>query len=344
MKRILLVIMAVLFVFTATQAAPRTLDIYFIDVEGGAATLVVTPLGESMLIDSGFAEDRDAQRILHVAKDVAGLKQIDHYITTHWHRDHVGGIGLLAKLFPVKNFYDHGLPTAPANDINPQLIETYRSVSEGRSITLRAGDQIKFLAEKKSFPQLSFRILASNASVVGEEVGAPRIKQCGEDFKPIEQDKTDNANSLAMILTYGGFRFFNGGDLTWNVENKLVCPNDLVGPVDLFQVNHHGAANSNNPTMLRVLKPRVAVIDNGPRKGADPKTYAALKSLREIEAIYQLHKNVASTWGDNTASTYIANDDEKCKGEFIKVSVNTNGRSYRVEIPSKKIGLNYLVR
>jgi competence protein ComEC len=343
MKKHLLLLVVIILISASAQAAPKTLDIYFIDVEGGAATLIVTPLGESMLIDSGFPEDRDAQRILHVAKDVAGLARIDHYITTHWHRDHVGGITLLAKLIPVKNFYDHGLPTAPADDISAQLIEAYRGVSEGKSIALNAGDQIKFLSEK-SIPRLNFRILAANGTVVGEEPGAPQIKPCGENFKPIEEDKTDNAKSLGMLLSFGAFRFFNGGDLTWNVENKLVCPKDLIGPVDLFQVNHHGVANSNNPAMVWALKPRVAVIDNGPRKGGDPKTYATLKSVGEIEGIYQLHKNVETTWNDNTPATFIANDDEKCRGEFIKVSVNANGHSYRVEIPSKKIVNSYKVR
>ena len=338
----ILTLSLLLFFSICAHAAPRTLDIYFIDVEGGASTLIVTPAGESILVDSGFAEERDAQRILHVAKEVAGLNQIDHYITTHWHRDHVGGIGLLAKLIPVKNFYDHGIPTAAAPDINVQLIDIYKSVSGGNSFALNAGDELKLLPGRNS-PPLRFRILASNAAVVGEQPGAPQVKPCGEGFEPIE-DKTDNANSLAMILTFGTFRFFNGGDLTYNVENKLVCPKDLIGPVDLFQVNHHGVANSNNPAMVRALRPSVAVIDNGPRKGADKKTYATLKSVRELEAIYQLHKNVTTSWNDNTASTFIANDDEKCQGEFIKVSVSANGRSYRVEIPSKKISNSYQVR
>jgi beta-lactamase superfamily II metal-dependent hydrolase len=343
MKKVLLILGFVLTIASHSSAAPNTLEIYFIDVEGGASTLIVTPLGESMLIDSGFAEQRDAQRILHVAKNVAGLSHIDHYITTHWHRDHVGGITLLAKSFPVKNFYDHGIPSVLGSDISQQLIDSYRSVSQGKSITLSAGDQIKFLADR-SFPRINFRIVAANALVVGEEAGSPQIKQCGADFKPIDEDKTDNANSLGMVLTFGAFRFFDGGDLTWNVENKLVCPKDLIGPVDLFQVNHHGAANSNNPALVRSLKPRVAIIDNGPRKGGEAKTYATLKSVREIEAIYQLHKNLATSWNENTPSTYIANDDENCQGEFIKVSVNPNGRSYRVEIPSKKISTTYQVR
>jgi len=288
MKRFFLVLLIVLIVSSYTNAARKTLDIYFIDVEGGASTLIVTPLGESMLIDSGFPEERDAQRILHVAKDVAGLSQIDHYITTHWHRDHVGGITLLARMFPVKNFYDHGIPAVLSNDIQPQLIEAYRSVSQGKAITLNAGDRIKFLADR-SLPHINFRIVAANALVVGEQAGSPQIKPCGADFTPIEEDKTDNANSLGMLLTFGAFRFFDGGDLTWNVENKLVCPKDLVGTVDLFQVNHHGAANSNNPALVRSLKPRVAVIDNGPRKGGEARTYATLKSVREIEEIGRAH-------------------------------------------------------
>lgn len=343
MKKLLLVLVIPFVISVAVHAAPKTLDIYFIDVEGGAATLIVTPVGESMLIDSGFPEDRDVQRILHVAKDIAGLRQIDHYITTHWHRDHVGGITLLAKQFPVKNYYDHGIPITPASDVNAELLAAYQTVNEGKSIGLHAGDEIRFLSDR-SMPRLRFRILAANARVVGEESGAPQIKSCGADFIPIEEDKTDNANSLGMLLSFGGFRFFDGGDLTWNVENKLVCPRDLVGAVDLFQVNHHGASNSNNPTLVRVLKPRVAVIDNGPRKGGDPKTYATLRSVGEIEAIYQLHKNVASSWNDNTALTFIANADEKCEGEFIKVSVAPNGRSYRVEIPAKNISFKYQVR
>ena len=342
MKRVLFLLAVLILFVPVTQAAPKTLDIYFIDVEGGAATLIVTPHGESILIDSGFPEERDAQRILHVAKDVAGLTQIDHYLTTHWHRDHVGGITLLAKLIPVKNFYDHGFPAKPENDAVAQLLEAYKQVSENRS-PLKAGDHIRL----KGFGtplNVNFQILAANQTVVGEEAGAPQIKPCGDDFKPIDEDKTDNANSLGMLLTFGRFRFFDGGDLTWNVENKLVCPKNLIGAVDLFQVNHHGAPNSNNPAMVRALKPRVAVIDNGPKKGADPKTYKTLKSVPEIEAIYQLHKNVASSWNDNTPSTYIANDDEKCQGEFIKVSVNPNGRSYRVEIPSKNQSSTYMVR
>ncbi len=328
---------------TPTQAAPKTLDIYFIDVEGGAATLIVTPLDESLLIDSGFPDDRDARRIAHIARDIAGLKQLDHYITTHWHRDHVGGIPLLVKLISVKRFYDHGLPGAPAADITPGLIELYRQAVQDNSVTLKAGDEIS-LRNNRSFPPLSLRVLASNATVVGEEPGAPQIKPCGSDFKPIPEDKTDNANSIGVLLSFGGFQFFNGGDLTWNVEHKLACPENLVGAVDVYQVNHHGAANSNNPALVRVLQPRVAIIDNGARKGGAASTFATLKSTPEIEAIYQLHRNVQTTEKDNAPADYVANDEATCQGEYLKLSVSSSAKTYAVSIPGKKIRRQYQSR
>jgi len=89
--------------------ADRGLDLYWIDVEGGAATLIVTPRGESILVDSGWPEERDAQRIFRAAQR-AGLTRIDHYLTTHWHLDHWGALGRLVELLPVRRFYGHPFP------------------------------------------------------------------------------------------------------------------------------------------------------------------------------------------------------------------------------------------
>jgi competence protein ComEC len=328
----------------ALQAAPRTLDIYFIDVEGGAATLIVTPLGESLLIDSGFPGERDSGRIAHVARDVAGLTQIDHYITTHWHRDHVGGIPDLSKLIPVKHFYDHGLPATLTPDILPENIAAYRQTVQGQSVVLKPGDLLKVRAAMKSLPPLQIRVMAANGIVLGEHPGAPQIKPCGPKFDPRPEDKTDNANSIGFLLTFGAFKFFDGGDLSWNVEDKLVCPKNLVGLVDVWQVDHHGTDPSSNPELVRALKPRVAIIDNGPRKGADARPFSTLKSVPEIEAIYQLHRNVRTTEKDNAPPEFVANDDEACKGEFIKVAVASDGKSYTVSIPAKNISRKYGVR
>src|SRR5262245_63480817 len=98
MSRLCLAVALLPFLGSPTPAAdPRGLDIHFIDTEGGAATLIVTPAGESVLIDCGNPGSRDAERI-HKVATAAGLKAIDHLIITHWHSDHYGGVGRLAKL------------------------------------------------------------------------------------------------------------------------------------------------------------------------------------------------------------------------------------------------------
>jgi len=342
----LLALLSMLLLVSAIElrAAPKTLDIYFIDVEGGAATLIVTPLGESLLVDSGFPGERDPARIAHVARDVAGLTQIDHYITTHWHRDHVGGIPQLSKLIPVRNYYDHGLPATISPDIQPELIEAYRQTVQGKSVALKPGDVIKVQAPVKYLPQLQIRVMAANGIVLGEQSSGPQIKPCGPNFQPQPEDKTDNVNSVGILLSFGRFKFFDGGDLTWNIEDRLVCPKNLIGGVDVYQVDHHGTDTSNNPELVRALKPRVAIIDSGPRKGAEVHTFATLKSVPEIEAIYQIHRNVRTTDKDNAPADFIANDAEECQGEFIKLSVAADGKSYTVAIPAKKISRNYRTR
>jgi len=328
---------------TVSKTAPKTLDIYFIDVEGGGATLIVTPAGQSLLVDSGFPGERDAGRIADVALKVAGLTQIDHYITTHWHRDHVGGSTRLAQLIPIKHYYDHGLPATLTSDIQPELIEAYKQTTQGQSVTLKPDDRIKLLSTKYS-PRLEVRVLAAAGVVLGEKTATPQIRPCGEDFDPRPEDKTDNVNSVGILLSFGNFQFFDGGDLTWNIEDRLVCPRNLVGVVDVFQSDHHGLDVSNNPRLIRALKPRVTVINDGPRKGGEAGFYARLKSVKEIEAIYQIHRNVRTTDKDNAPSGFIANDEEACQGNFIKLSVDPTGKSYTVTIPAKQISRSYRTR
>ncbi len=325
------------------RAAPKTLDIYFIDVEGGAATLIVTPGGQSLLIDTGFPGDRDAGRIAQVALEVAGLKQIDHCVITHWHRDHIGGAPMLARLIPIRHYYDHGLPQTIASDMQAEFIAAYKQTTNGASVTLKPGNEIS-MARSKHWPPIEVRVMAAGGVVLGEQSAVPQVRPCGEKFEPRGQDTSDNVNSIAILLTFGRFKFFDGGDLTWNIENRLACPQNIVGPVDVYQADHHGIDLSNNPVLLRALNPRVAVIDSGPRKGAEAGTFATLKRVSSIEAIYQLHRNLRTGDKDNTMAGYIANEEEACQGNFIKLSVEQNSRSYTVSIPAKQISRKYRIR
>src|SRR5437763_15562771 len=152
----------------AVYATPKTLDIYFIDVEGGAATLIVTPTGQSLLIDTGFPGDRDAGRIAHAALEIAGLKQIEHCVITHWHRDHVGGVATMSKLIPIKHYYDHGLPQTIASDMQAELIEAYRKTTQGKSVPLKPGDEIKLPRSPKYLRPLEVRVLAAGGIVLAE--------------------------------------------------------------------------------------------------------------------------------------------------------------------------------
>ena len=147
-----------------------------------------------------------------------------------------------------------------------------------------------------------------------------------------ETDASDNANSVALVLEFGGFRFFNGADLTWNVEGRLVAPINLVGPVDVFQVSHHGFDVSNNSLLVRSIEPVVTVMLNGTRKGCGPQTVALLKSLPSAKANYQMHRSL-TPGAANTSDELIANQEADCQVNYIKLSVAGDGASYKVTIP-----------
>jgi competence protein ComEC len=325
---------ALLFLATLRPAlagpADKRLDIYWIDVEGGAATLVVTPSGESLLVDAGFPGLRDASRIYRVATQQAGLSRIDHHVTTHYHLDHFGGAPTLATLLPIGSLYNNG-------DFKEGWEKPSREYSElkaEKKVVLNPGDEIRIGAGEQS-PKLQVRCLAARQNFVAPPPGATLNDDC-KDAPRQRPDYTDNANSIVLLLTFGDFDFYDGGDLTWNNELKLVCPVKLVGPVDVFQVTHHGNDSSNPPQLIRALSPTVAVINNGPRKGGQPKTFATLKSQPSIQAIYQLHRNVLPGQEQaNTDESLIANVEEDCEGNSIKLSVAPDSKSYTVTIPAK---------
>ncbi len=313
----------------------RGLDIYFIDVNGGAATLLVSPEGESVLIDTGWAgfEERDPSRIEHVVRDVAKLDHIDHVVTTHWHRDHFGGVEGVSKRLRVDHFWDRGLPSdnLPGLDFpdGPQpddpLLIAYKKASEGKRHTLKAGDTLPLAGHLKA------RVLASGGRVVHTGATDEPNPLCESDLKDKPEDTSDNARSLAFLFSFGPFAFLDCGDLTWNVEKQLVCPKNLIGQVDLYQVTHHGLDNSNHPTLVRSIEPIVAIMNNGPKKGGKPAVVALLKEIPSIEAAYQLHKNADTSAEENTAAELIANRNPD-GGDFFHVHVEPDGKTFSVQV------------
>ena len=340
MKRMLLIIKILL--MSISVQAEKTLDIYWVDVEGGAATLMVTPAGQSILIDTGNPGTRDAGRIHEVATKQAGLKKIDFLITTHFHGDHFGGAAPLSQLMPIGYVYDNGIPVRnpDRNRQDPAFIlkvRPYKNMKvEGRKV-VKPGDRLP-LKQEAGVEKVNLTFVVAARQFIDPPANVKKNPLAGS-VPPMKEDLSDNANSVASLITLGGFRFLDCGDLTWNMEAKLVEPVNRVGTVDVYQVNHHGLASSNNPVLIKSVAPTVSVMNNGHRKGCSPSAFAALTSTKSIQAMYQVHKNLRED-GDknNTADEFIANlgEPRDCEALALKLSVKADGKSYTLFNPRNK--------
>jgi competence protein ComEC len=300
--------------------AAKTLDIYFVDVEGGQATLIVSPSGQSMLVDAGWPgyNGRDADRILAAAKK-AGVKKIDYFVVTHFHRDHVGGVTQLSDRIPILNVVDHGKSVETTPDATA-LYSAYEKVAEkAKRITVKPGDKIPV-------KDLSVEVISSNGDVISESrPGAGQPNPACDSAKRKEDDPTENARSVGVLVTYGDFRFIDLGDLTWNKELDLVCPVNKIGKVDVYLTTHHGLNASGPAAIVHALAPRVAIMNNGARKGGSPEAFQAVKNSPGLEDLWQLHFAVAGGKENNVPDALIANVDEGCQGQYIKVSATKTG-------------------
>ena len=301
-----------------TNAMP--LQIYFIDVEGGQATLVVSPSGQSLLIDTGWPgyEGRDADRILAAAHQ-AGLTQIDYVLITHYHRDHVGGVPQLVDGIKVGTFVDHG-PNLEDSQVTRTDYAAYEKATAGHArVTVKPGWGLPLKG-------IEVRVLAA----AGDHMAAP-LPGAGEANKycasepAASADDTENARSIGVLVTYGHFRFLDLGDLTKKKELELACPNNMIGTVDLFLATHHGGDLSNPKALDWALHPRVAVIDNGPRKGSSPAAWQIVHDSPGLEDLWQLHYAAESDRDHNVDADHIANVKENCEGKFIKVTASADG-------------------
>lgn len=334
MRRLLIGALAALVLTTAPalgRAAANTLDIYFIDVEGGQSTLIVTPAGESLLIDTGFPSDgtfnstpgapataRDAQRILAAAR-AAGLTRIDYLLTTHYHADHDGGAVELAQLIPIGTFIDHAAPSAEAQKAvagTGALYDGYVKLrATGKHINPKPGDRLPLKG-------LEAIVVATNGQVVSKPLagaGQPNAACRGEGVAA--QEKTENPNSTAVRLQYGRFRFLDLGDLSGPPLFALTCPANLIGESDVYLIAHHGGNDASDPSLYAAVKPLVAVFNNGTTKGAQGDTLATVKKLG-IDG-WQLHRT-SNVGAENNPDDRIANLDETTSA-WIKISAKDNG-------------------
>jgi competence protein ComEC len=292
---------------TAARPASQTsesLQIYVVDVEGGKAMLVVSPSGESLLVDTGNIGEgarRDAGRILAAARD-AGLQRIDHLITTHWHRDHVGAMALVARHLPIGEFIDHGANVQPDPVIDAFLRHTYPQLyRKSRHTVVKPGDTIPFGG-------VEVRVLTSAGESIRTAVSGTGVPNpyCA-DFKPGSQANTENTQSIGLLYVFGRFRAVDLGDLTVNKEFQLMCPVNPVGTVDLFMVSHHGQPGGNSQVLIHAIEPRVAIMNNGTRKGGQPAVMTVIHTAPRLEDLWQLHASQLSGQEYTVPGVFVAN-------------------------------------
>ncbi|AFL86559.1 putative hydrolase (metallo-beta-lactamase superfamily) [Terriglobus roseus DSM 18391] len=313
---------------TAVAQGKGSLRIAAIDVEGGQATLFIAPTGQSLLVDTGWPgrNGRDADRIVAAAKEM-GLTRIDTVLLTHYHTDHAGGVPQLVDRIPVGTFLDHG-DRYPQDPNSPQDYDDYlKVIASGKSkrVTVKAGDKLPIAG----FDAIAISSAGKVMDAALPGAGKPNAL-CANAPAPAE-DTQENGQSLGILLRFAGLKIVDGGDLTSDRERMLVCPANKIGPVDLMIVSHHGIDWSSSPIFIKSLAPRVAIMDNGSRKGASTSVIDTLRSSPRIEALYQLH--LAPPAGSpNPGGTKQEGPDHNVPDEFLANPAGTDGKRIDITI------------
>jgi beta-lactamase superfamily II metal-dependent hydrolase len=300
----------------------RTLDIYWIDVEGGASTLIVTPAGQSILMDAGFAGygDRDPSRIERVVRNEAGLSRIDYLVTSHFHADHAGGIEALARRMPIGTFVDHGESVEKDNANGAALFEKYVKVAGSKRHVAKPGERL-------ALKDVELIFVAADGAVLSQGLTGTAANPLCASFTPHPEDRGENGRSLGFLLRSGAFDFLTLGDLSWNFQQRLACPNNLLGAVDLFQATHHAVRDDVLPQQMWATAPTVTVMNNGPSKGAGAVAVETILRSPKLEDVWSLHRLLANDAAHNAPEPMTANltDTDGCKGQWIRARVNGNG-------------------
>ncbi len=308
---------------TATTHQAGKLRVFFVDVEGGQATLFVTPDGRSLLIDTGWPGNngRDADRIVAAAKQ-AGVMKLDYVLLTHYHTDHVGGVPQLTSKLPVGTFIDHGPNRELDHGITEQGYAAYQKIlasTGSKHMTAQPGQMI-------SLGDLSLKVISADGRLITAPLqGAGQSNAACASSAIRSPDQTENARSLGVELTFGRLKLLDLGDLTWDKEMQLMCPQNKLGHVDVYIVSHHGWYQSSSPALVDAIHARVAIMDNGESKGGSVPTLETLSKSPQLETLWQLHYSAEGGEAHNTPAQYIANLKGSDPGNYLKLTAAPDG-------------------
>jgi beta-lactamase superfamily II metal-dependent hydrolase len=301
----------------------KILKIFFVDVEGGQATLFVTPARQSLLIDTGWTGNngRDADRIVAAAKK-AGIGKIDYVLITHFHEDHVGGLPQLVARIPVGTVIDHGDNRESTNAPTVQGWQAYQKLlgeKKFERLTVKPGDSLPIQGMQTT-------VISSDGAVIAQALpGAGQENVSCKNAEQYPPDQTENVRSLGTLITFGKLRILDLGDLTRDKEMELVCPNNKLGAIDVYIVSHHGWYQSNSPAFLNAIAPRVAIMDNGAKKGGTPSAWDIIEKSPRLENLWQLHSSEEGGTAHNVASEFIANPDGPDEGHYLELTAQPDG-------------------
>jgi competence protein ComEC len=330
-----------------TTLASRELTIYFIDVEGGQSTLMVTPAGESILIDTGYAIrgqrgapppppgatiGRDAQRILDTIK-TAGLDHIDYLLVTHFHSDHAGAIPELAPRIPLGTFIDYGDPLG----FDRLTLNSFRAYEPVRAAA--AHHIVAHAGERLPLKGVEADVISAGGTLISKPIGDGAANPACADAEDQPEDGTENYRSIGVLFRYGAFRFLDLGDLSGNTLTRLACPRNMVGPVSAYLIAHHGDYDTSVPSLYAALRPQVSIMNNGPTRGGDKYAFTAARTAPDSD-LWQLHTSRAAD-AANSPDDFVANIDDGTMTAFSLVLTAADNGSFRVTNPRTSFTKSY---